>query len=180
MTATSATKRSKRSKAYRANRKRLAKAQAVAAIAKRNVAIATKQLTEAVRMLLHAQSGSSKEVRTAKVVRATAKGLVAARKKLRKAEKKQKKAAARLRKAAPRSLVAAAKGHAVRTAKVRHATSRAAKKGRRKPKRVRGTRARRSDGQLAGAPVAAINASGNELASEVVAASMSADSSAQA
>ena len=177
MAETSATKRSKRSKAYRANRKRLTKAQAVATIAKRNVAIATKQLTEAVRVLIHAQSGTPKEVRTAKVVRATAKGLVAARKKLRKAEKKRKKAAARLRKA---TLGGAAKGHPARRAKVRHAASPAAEKGRRKPKRVRRTRARRSDGQVAGGTVAVTNTSGSEPASEVVGSIMPVDSSGQA
>jgi len=135
MAETSATKRLKRSKAYRANRKRLAKAQAAAMAAKLNVAIATKQLTGAVRVLLHAQSGSPKEVRTAKAVRATTKGLVAARKKLRKAEKKREKAAARLRKATPPTLVAPAKGRPVRPAAVRHAASPAAEKGRRRPKR---------------------------------------------
>ena len=111
--------------------------------AKRNVAIATKQLTEAVRALLHAQSGSPKEVRSAKAVRATTKGLVAARKKLRKAEKKRKKAAARLRKATTRTPVAAAKGRPVRTARVRNAASPAPEKGRRKPKRVPRKSARR-------------------------------------
>ena len=113
MAETSATKGSKRSKAYRANRKRLTKAQAAAMTARQNVAIATKQLTEAVRLLMHARSGSPKEVRSAKVVRATTKGLVAARKKLRKAEKKRKKAAARLRQANARTAIAAAKGRQV-------------------------------------------------------------------
>lgn len=165
----SATKGSKRSKASRANRKRLTKAQAATMIAKQNVAIAIKQLTEAVRVLLHAQSGGPKELRIAKVVRATTKGLIAARKKLRKAEKKQRKAAARLRKATTRTPVAAAKdNHPVRKAKVHHAASPAAERGRRKPKRVRRKSARRSDAQLTGVTVAAANSRGSEPASEVV------------
>jgi hypothetical protein len=147
MAETNATNGSRRSKAYRANRKRFAKAQAAVMTAKRNVAIATTQFTEAVRALLHAQFGSSKEVRTAKAVRATTKGVVAARKKLRRAEKKRKKAAARLRQAAPRPLLVAAKGRPVRPAALRNATSPAPEKGRRKPKRVR-TRLRDTTSEL--------------------------------
>lgn len=94
MASTSGTRESKRSKAYRARRRRLTKSHASAMNAKRNVAIAARQLTAAVRALIHA--GSSKEARSAKVVRAAAKDLVTARKKLRKAEKKREKALARL------------------------------------------------------------------------------------
>ena len=137
MVETNATKRAKRSKAHRANRKRLTKAQAVVMNAKENVAVASRQLTGAVRELLHAQSGSSKEVRTAKAVRATTKGLVAARKKLRKAEKKQKKALARLRNATARTVVAAPQGRAARTAPVvRRAASPARKNALGLPKRA--------------------------------------------
>jgi DNA-binding ferritin-like protein len=86
----------------RTSRKRLAKAQTAVANAKRNVAIATKQLSEAVRALLHSRTGSSKEAQKAKSIRATTKDFVAARTKLRKAEKKRKKVAARLRKTTAR------------------------------------------------------------------------------
>lgn len=168
MAETKATKGSKRAKALRANRKRLSKAQAVVMTAKRNVAFATKQLTDAVRVLLHAQSGSPKEVRTAKVVRATTKGLVAARKTLRKAEKKRKKAAARVRKATPRSPAAAAKRPPTRTPAARKAASSAPKKGRRKPKRVPRKPARRIDVQSAATTVAATSASESEPNNEVV------------
>ena len=98
MAGSSGTRRSKDAKADRANRRRLAKADAGAMNAKRNVAIAVRQLTAAVRALMRGQPGSSKEARSAKVVRAATKDLVTARKKLRKAEKKRKKALARLRK----------------------------------------------------------------------------------
>lgn len=100
---TSAKKASKRSKVDRASQKRLARAQMAATNAKRNVAIVTKQLSDAVRALTHSQAGSSKEAQSAKNVRATTKGFVAARKKLRKAEKKRKKAAARLLSATART-----------------------------------------------------------------------------
>ena len=96
MPSTSGTKGSKHSKAYHARRRRLTKADASAMNAKRNVAIAVRQLTAAVRTLIHVQAGSSKEARSAKVVRAAAKDLVTARKKLRRAVKKRKKALARL------------------------------------------------------------------------------------
>jgi hypothetical protein len=106
--------------------------------------------------------------------------LVAARKKLRKAEKKQKKAAARLRKATARTLVATAKGHAARTAKVRHAAPHPPEKGGRKPKHVPRKRARRVDTQSAEVTVAAPSASGSAPTSEVVGSIMPVDSSGQA
>ncbi len=99
----SAKKGSKRSKVNEASQRRLVKAQTAAANAKRNVAIATKQLNEAVRALIHSQAGSSKEAQSAKHVRAVTKDLVAARKRLRKAEKKRKKVAARLLKTTTRT-----------------------------------------------------------------------------
>ena len=116
-------KRTKQSKVNRSNKRRLTKAQAAVTIAKRNVAIATKRLGEAVRALLGCQAGSSKEVRSAKAVRAATKGLVAARKKQRKAERKRKKAAARLLKASARGKLTAAKRRAARAAGRRQAVS---------------------------------------------------------
>lgn len=103
MAKTSVKKGSKRSKVDRTSKRRLAKAQMAVTYAKRNVAVATTHLSEAVRALIHSQAGSSKEAQSSKSVRAATKDLVTARKKLRKAEKKRKKAASRLLKTTART-----------------------------------------------------------------------------